>query len=111
VLINRSRLIIVDVPSVNPLVLSPSDVRLLEGPTLHRSLVTFADVTRKLASPTLTALAPFRSSKLTYLLSELLGGNAIVIALGLICPNEPAVTKKTMEIMENLTCARLVVLL
>lgn len=41
---NHARLIIVDVPCVNPLVLGNSDLRQLEGPTLHKSLLSFVDV-------------------------------------------------------------------
>ncbi len=78
------------------------------GPTLHRSLYTLMDVSRKMSSPMLCAVAPFRSSKLTHYLSELLGGNAIVVALGLVCSGESAFTRKTLELMGSLTSARFV---
>lgn len=103
---NLSRLLIVDTPAVNPLCMTPSDVKVLDGPNLHKSLFTFTDVSRKLASPQLAALAPYRSSKLTHFLGELLGGNCLVLGLGLVHPGEPAVSKKTLEIIANLTAAR-----
>jgi len=106
VLQNLSRLLIVDTPATNPLCMTASDVKVLDGPNLHKSLFTFADVSRKLASPQLSALAPYRSSKLTHFLGELLGGNCLVLGLAFIHPGEPAVSKKTLEIVANLTAAR-----
>lgn len=103
---SHGRLVIVDVPCVNPLVLGASDLRQLEGPTLHKSLLSFADVIGKLSSPIKAAYAPFRSSKLTHYVSELLGGNAIVIASALLHPGEPEVSRKTMELLEKLGSAR-----
>ena len=79
-----------------------SDLRQLEGPTLHKSLLTFAEVIKKLTSPAVAAIAPFRVSKLTSYLTELLGGNALVVAMGMVCAGEPAVTRKTLELLETL---------
>jgi hypothetical protein len=106
VLQNMSRLLIVDTPATNPLCMTASDVKVLDGPNLHKSLFTFADVSRKLASPQLSALAPYRSSKLTHFLGEMLGGNCLVLGLAFVHPGEPAVSKKTLEIVANLTAAR-----
>lgn len=103
---SHARLLIVDVPCVNALVLGPSDLRQLEGPTLHKSLLSFADVIGKLSSPIKAAYAPFRSSKLTHFISELLGGNAIVIASALLHPGEAEVSRKSMELIEKLGSAR-----
>lgn len=103
---SHGKLVIVDVPCVNPLVLGSSDLRQLEGPTLHKSLLSFADVIGKLSSPIKAAYAPFRSSKLTHFVSELLGGNAIVIASALLHPGEPEVSRKSMELLEKLGSAR-----
>ncbi len=41
---NRARLLLVDVPCVNALLLERSDLRQLEGPSLHKSLLSFVDV-------------------------------------------------------------------
>lgn len=101
----RSRLMIVDVPSVDSLVNAPKDSVLLSGPNLHKSLVTFVDVVRKLSSPSRAALAPFRSSKLTHYLSESLGGNAIVVGLGMLAHNEPLNSRSTLAIMGALSKA------
>eukprot|EP00602_Paraphysomonas_sp_CaronLab_P008587 CAMPEP_0185034294 /NCGR_PEP_ID=MMETSP1103-20130426/24034_1 /TAXON_ID=36769 /ORGANISM="Paraphysomonas bandaiensis, Strain Caron Lab Isolate" /LENGTH=1149 /DNA_ID=CAMNT_0027570895 /DNA_START=22 /DNA_END=3471 /DNA_ORIENTATION=+ len=106
VLFNTSRLLIVDVPAVNPLCMTTQDARMFEGPNIHKSLFTFADCVRKLANPVKIALAPFRSSKLTHFVGELLGGNAIVVAIGLLHSGEPAVSRKTLELMNHLTNAR-----
>ena len=103
---SHGRLVIVDVPCVNPLVLGSSDLRQLEGPTLHKSLLSFSDVIGKLSTPIKAAYAPFRSSKLTHFVSELLGGNAIVIASALLHPGEAEVSRKSMEILEKLGSAR-----
>lgn len=101
----HSRLVVVDVPSVDPLTQGGSNLRQLESPTLHKSLLTFSDVVKRLSSPSRAALAPFRSSKLTHFLSEMLGGNAIVVALGVLSSGEPAVSRKTLEILGGLTSA------
>jgi hypothetical protein len=96
----HSRLLVVEVPSSDPLVSGGAiDVRQLQGPNLHKSLLTFLDVTKKLNTPSRAAIAPYRSSKLTHYLSELLGGNSIVVALGLLAHGEPLVTRKTLEII------------
>lgn len=100
-----SRFIIVDVPCVDPLVQGGANLRQLESPTLHKSLLSFVDVTKRLSSPSRAALAPYRSSKLTNYLSEMLGGNAIVLGLGLIGNGEPGVSRKTLEIIGALTNA------
>jgi hypothetical protein len=106
ILCNSSRLLIVDIPSLNPLCNSNSEIRILEGHNLHRSLLTFFDCSQKLASNSLAPLAPFRSSKLTHYLSELMGGNAVVVALGLLHSGEPQVSRKVLEVMNYLTNAR-----
>jgi hypothetical protein len=66
---------------------------------LHKSLLNFAEVVKNLNNPARAAVAPFRASKLTHYLSELVGGNAIVVALALLCNGEPRITKKTMELL------------
>ena len=97
----HSRLIVLDLPVVDSLVRT-SESQPLESLTLHRSLVSFMDVVQRLSSPSRAALAPFRTSKLTHYLSELLGGNAIVVGLGMIAGNEAAQSKKTMGIVSAL---------
>ena len=42
-------------------------------------MIALAEVLRKLSSPSRAAVAPFSACKLTRFLSELLGGNAIVL--------------------------------
>lgn len=102
----RSRLLVVDLPSVDPLVVGGAvDVRSLEGLTLHRSLLSFVDVCKKISNPTRAPVAPFRSSTLTHYLSELLGGNAIVVALGSLTSGEPQVSRKTLELLHSLSAA------
>lgn len=98
-----SRLVIVDIPCINPLVTGGANLRQLEGPTLHKSLMSFMDVAKKLSTPSRAALASFRSSKLTHYLSEMLGGNSIVVGLGLLSSGEPAISRKTLELMASLT--------
>jgi hypothetical protein len=70
----QSRLLVVDVPCTDPLAAgSAADIRKFEGLTLHKSLLTFHDVLKRLSSPSKVAIAPFRASLLTHYLSELLG--------------------------------------
>jgi len=97
----HSRLIVLDLPCVDSLV-KTDDSQPLQSLTLHRSLFSFMDVVYRLSSPSKAALAPFRTSKLTHYLSELLGGNAIVVGLGMIVGNEAPQSKKTMEIVSAL---------
>jgi len=96
----QSRLLVVELPSTDPLVHDGAvNLRRLEGPMLHKSLLNFAEVVKNLNNPARAAVAPFRASKLTHYLSELVGGNAIVVALALLCNGEPRITKKTMELL------------
>ena len=93
-----SRLLIIDLPCVDSLV-DTEDTHALESLTLHRSLITFMDVMQRMSTPARAALAPFRTSKLTHYLSELLGGNAIVVGLGTLVGNEAPQSRKTMDIV------------
>ena len=99
---SRSKFVVCEIPATDPLVLSASEMRQLDGPSLHKSLTTFVDVARKLTSPQLASIAPFRSSKLTHYLSEMLGGNAVVMALSHIIPGESRVSRKTLEITSDI---------
>jgi len=102
----HSRLLVVEVPSTDPLVHGGAvDVRQLEGPNLHKSLLNFLEVTKKLNTPSRAAIAPYRSAKLTHFLSELMGGNSIVVALGLLANGEPRTTRKTLEVIGALSNA------
>lgn len=101
-----SRMVVVDVASTDPLnASSGEEIRLLAGPTLHKSLLTFFDVTKKLNNPYRAQLAPFRASKLTHFLSEMLGGNAVVVALAQVCAGEPQVSRRTLDLMSALNTA------
>jgi FtsZ-binding cell division protein ZapB len=106
----HSRLIIVDLPAVDPLLStfnssSSEEMRLFAGTTLHKSLFTFLEVSKKLNNPFRAQLAPFRSSKLTHYLSELIGGNAMVVSFGNIISGEPTITKITLELLSYLNSA------
>lgn len=100
-----SKFIVLDLPSVDSLIGLNSETRQLESLTLHKSLMAFVDVVRRLSSPAKAALAPFRASKLTHYLSEMLGGNAIVVGLGLLAGGEAACSRKTLDVMGALTSA------
>lgn len=99
-----SRLLVVDIPSVDPLVV-PQNISLLAGPNLFKSLVTFAEVTKKLNNAYRAQLAPFRASKLTHFLSELLGGNALVVAMGFTSNGEPTLSRCTLDMLSSLGAA------
>lgn len=117
------RLLIVDVPSVDPLLsrhqvftnLSPDQDSIIEvdarerpsqpSSTLHQGLYAFSDVVKSISTPHRATIAPFRSAKLTHFLSEILGGNAIVVAIGLVSCGEASVSHKTMELLSALNNA------
>lgn len=98
-----SRFLVVDCPTVDPLCRDPTsegDLTLpLESPSLHKSLHSLVDVVKKLSTPGRASVAPFRASKLTHYLSELLGGNAIVLATGLCITGQPDHSRKTLELL------------
>jgi len=106
-----SRLLIVDIPCTDPLAggVERSTIQQLRGfeqPTLHKSLSVFYDVMKSLSvADNNHSKAQFRSSLLTQFLTELLGGNAIVVALGFLSHFEPSVSKKTLEIISCLNKA------
>lgn len=111
-----SRLLIIDIPSVDilstatvPGVMNnasagnlPINLPLLASTKLTKSLATFIDITKKLSNPYNASLAPFRASKLTHYLSEYLGGNAIVMAMGILAQGEPHNSKRTLELLSTL---------
>jgi hypothetical protein len=99
----RSKLIVVDLPAIDSLSSDTNDARAgVGGPLLHKSLIAFEDVIKKLSIPSQMSLAPFRSSKLTHYLSELIGGNAIVVGIGFIAQGEPENSRKTLELVNQL---------
>lgn len=106
----QSRFIIIDLPAIDPLLSpiasnAPEEMRLFAGNTLNKSLVNFFEVAKKLNNPYRAQLAPFRASKLTHYVSELIGGNAIIVSLGHIISGEPQVTKLTLELLSHLNNA------
>jgi hypothetical protein len=99
----RSKLIVVDLSAIDSLSSAANDVRAdAGGPLLHKSMIAFEDVIKKLSIPSQMSLAPFRSSKLTHYLSELIGGNAIVVGIGFIAQGEPENSRKTLELVDQL---------
>ena len=76
------------------------------SPQLHHSIHTFDQYIRQLLTPQGEAQASFRTSKLTHYLAELLGGNAVVVALGFLTQGQPAVSRKTIEVMDALSNLR-----
>ena len=70
---------------------------------LVQSIAAFEEVVKRLSIPSQCPLAPFKASKLTHYLSELLGGNAVVAAIGFLSQGEAAISRKTLEVMESLT--------
>ena len=127
----KSRLVVVDLAAIDPLVTlyagknnsgdgnnpwggyrAPAvDITSQQVPYRNLSLVSplvqsiaaFEEVLKRLSIPSQCPLAPFRASKLTYYLSELLGGNAVVAAVGFLSQGEAAISRKTLEVMESLT--------
>ena len=70
---------------------------------LHHSIHAFDQYIRQLLTPRGAALPSFRTSKLTHYLADLLGGNAVVVALGMLTQGQPAVSRKTIEFMDTLS--------
>lgn len=97
-----SRLLIVDVPSVDSMIPNKA-VSTLESPNIHKSAVTFMDVIKKLSNPATKHIAPFRNSKLTHYLSELLGGNSLVLGLAIVQDNEVVESRYTLELTDALS--------
>ena len=92
-----SRLLIIDLPCVDVLT-TITESTPLESVTLHKSLIAYKDVIHRLQTPAKAALAPFRTSMLTHILSELLGGNALVVGLGIIAGNDYDASKMTLAL-------------
>lgn len=96
----HSRFIVVDTPAIDGLL--PGASSALDPPSLHTSLSVLYDVLHRTARPELTHTAPFGASVLTQFLSELIGGDAVVIGLGFVSPSETATSRKTLELCEAL---------
>ncbi|KAJ1425679.1 hypothetical protein B484DRAFT_397849, partial [Ochromonadaceae sp. CCMP2298] len=72
---------------------------------LHLSLRTLLDVTSRLNTPARAATAPHRASQLTHYLSELLGGNAIVVALASVAQGDAGGSRNTLQLLSALSTA------
>lgn len=112
-----SRFLVVDLPACDPLctsqimsgsqqphaqsVLAPSFLT-ASSSSLYKSLFTFTEVLQQLGNVHRAQLAPFRGSKLTHVLSELLGGNALVMGLGLVVTGEASISRVCLDILQLL---------
>jgi hypothetical protein len=112
-----SRFLVVDLPACDPLctsqimsgsqqphaqpVLAPS-LLTASSSSLYKSLFTFTEVLQQLGNVHRAQLAPFRGSKLTHVLSELLGGNALVMGLGLVVTGEASISRVCLDILQLL---------
>ncbi|XP_048255724.1 coiled-coil domain-containing protein 78-like isoform X2 [Haliotis rufescens] len=93
-LLSKSRLTIVELPGLEKLGEDPSHIRLREGPTLSKALLSLHQVTTSLASnPFPDRVISYSESKLTQLLREELGGNCKTRAL--VCL-KPVTTPETL---------------
>ena len=101
-----SRLLFVDVPATDKLVASPDKLRLKEGPTLPKGLLSFVDLCKVLSSTPQSQPRggganpppPFDASKFTSLLEDTLGGNSIVLCVACVAQGSPKVTKETLGV-------------
>eukprot|EP00611_Tribonema_gayanum_P018161 TRINITY_DN31232_c0_g1_i1.p1 TRINITY_DN31232_c0_g1~~TRINITY_DN31232_c0_g1_i1.p1 ORF type:complete len:465 (-),score=173.88 TRINITY_DN31232_c0_g1_i1:201-1595(-) len=100
-----STIAIMQTPGTNALAVPVDQLVLRQGPTLHRSLLTLADVCKALASndPQAMRYAPFLQSKLTQALQDYVGGAALVFCLAcLVRSDDDSVSMATMAMARNL---------
>ncbi|KAK9824618.1 hypothetical protein WJX72_011772 [[Myrmecia] bisecta] len=83
-----SKLVFVDMPGAERLVMDPEILRLREGVRLNKSLLTFAAALRGLAGDPQASAADFDQSVLTRLLADALGGNSLVTMVGTLRQGE-----------------------
>lgn len=96
-----SRILLVDTPPTTPLVAGAEKTRKIKGPDLAKSLFTFVDVCKALASKQKRMNAPFEQSTFTTVLHDSLGADALVMCLGTLCQGEPEVSSKTMKLLSH----------
>jgi hypothetical protein len=84
----KSRLLLVDAPSTHKWVENEEELRVREGTTLNRSLLSLRRVCTSLSRQDSVQSAPFQQSKLTALLEDVLGGNAFVVGLSFLVQGE-----------------------
>mmetsp|Transcript_5213 Transcript_5213/g.11029 ORF Transcript_5213/g.11029 Transcript_5213/m.11029 type:complete len:1105 (+) Transcript_5213:190-3504(+) len=94
-----SRMVLVDAPSTTKLVAGAEKTRTKEGPLLSKSLFSFVDVCKALASKKDRMNAPFEQSTFTNILHDSLGAGSIVMCLACIAQGEPKVSIQTMKLM------------
>ncbi|GMH56015.1 hypothetical protein TL16_g02040 [Triparma laevis f. inornata] len=94
-----SRMVIVDAPSTTKLVAGPERTRTKEGPLLSKSLFSFVNVCKSLASKKDRMKAPFEQSTFTNILHDNLGAASIVMCLACIAQGEPKVSIQTMKLL------------
>jgi len=96
-----SRILFVDTPPTTPLVAGPEKTRKKKGPDLAKSLFSFVDVCKALASKQRRMNAPFESSTFTTVLHDSIGADSLVLCLATLCQGEPEVSSKTMKLLSH----------
>jgi hypothetical protein len=96
----RSRFMIVELPCTDRLSTDPSTLRLKEGTTLNNSLVNFNIVSSSMsnASKATGNFAPYRSSLLTQVMHEAMGGNMFMRAIAVMSHGQYEESKQTLQL-------------
>jgi hypothetical protein len=104
----QSRLMMVDLPCTDRLREDPSVLRLREGSALNTSLINLNIVTESLkgGSAASVTFAPYRSSKLTSVLHEAIGGNMNTLAIAVVSHGQYEESKQAMLLARNLSGIR-----
>ncbi|CAM9519004.1 unnamed protein product [Chrysoparadoxa australica] len=98
-----STLLMVETPSTHWLTIPQEELRVKYGPMLNRSLLSLVQVSESLSHPSRAQYAPFSTSKLTQIVQDYLGGNALVHCLACISRRDAlAANQATMSLVQDL---------
>eukprot|EP00741_Cyanophora_paradoxa_P002100 tig00000551_g2036.t1 len=93
-----SRLTFVDCPGSEKLASDAANTRLREGPTLNRAVFALSSLLRTLGGQKEVEYVSYRDSKVTAMLQEQIGGNAVTLLIAALKPGSYEASSVTMQV-------------
>lgn len=96
-LILLSRMTFFDLPGCEVLIDDPETIRIKQGSTLNKAIISFSQLMKELGQPQSVDFATYDTSTVTHLMKELLGSNSITVGLFCCQHGDPKGSSLTMN--------------